>query len=222
MTVNAAVRVTPLYVAEIVTDRVVDTADVATVNPDAVDPAPTVTLDGRLATAGSLLANATTAPPAGAPADSDTNPDVLSPPATLDGLIVTLFSVTPAPAGVIVSVAERVEPLYVAVIVAVVVAETADVVTVKFPANPFGGTVVVAGTLATAGLLLDNEITAPSVADTSVTTVPADCAPPSTVVGLRSMVDNCAGGGAACGVTVRTADHAPAWPAELMERTRQE
>src|SRR5437868_14917586 len=90
-------------------------------NPDAVDPAPTVTLDGRLATAGSLLDNATTAPPAGAPADSDTTPEVLLPPATLAGLIVTLFSVTPAPGGVIVSVAERVEPLYVAVTVAAVV-----------------------------------------------------------------------------------------------------
>jgi len=98
----------------------------------------------------------------------------------------------------------------VAVMTAVVGDDTATVVTVKVPANPFGGTVTVEGTLATAGLLLDSDITAPSVADTSVTTVPADDVPPSTVVGLRSIVANRAGGGAACGVTVRTADQAPA------------
>ena len=42
---------------------------------------------------------------------------------------------------------------------AVVGDDTATVVTVKVPANPFGGTVTVEGTLATAGLLLDSDIT---------------------------------------------------------------
>jgi len=111
VTVSTDVRVMPLYVAEIVTDRVAETVDVVTVNPDAVDPPATVTVDGTPATAASLVGNVTTAPPAGAPADRETKPDVLVPPATLDGLIVTLFNETPAPAGVMVSVADRVEPL---------------------------------------------------------------------------------------------------------------
>ena len=73
-------------------------------------------------------------------------------------------------------------------IVTVVVAATAVVLTPNVPVNPLGATVVVAGTLATAGLLLDSDITAPSVADLSVTTVPADTSPPTTVDGLRSIV----------------------------------
>ena len=45
----------------------------------------------------------------------------------------------------------------------------------KVPVKPLGSTVVVAGTLATAGLLLVSETTvAPSVAPTLMTTVPAD------------------------------------------------
>ena len=52
---------------------------------------------GTLTTAGLLLDSDTVAPPVGAPADSETNADVFEPPLTLDGLTVTLFSVTPAP-----------------------------------------------------------------------------------------------------------------------------
>ena len=102
------------------TDVVVVTLAVVTVNPAAVVPAPTVTLAGTLTTAGLLLDSDTVAPPVGAPADSETNADVFEPPLTLDGLTVTLFSVTPAPAGVTVRFADRTEPLYVAVIVTVV------------------------------------------------------------------------------------------------------
>ena len=110
-TVSTAVRVRPLRVAEIVTEVVDDTLDVVTGKPQFVDPAPTVTLDGTLATAGLLLDNATVVPPAGAAPDRDTMPDVPSPPFTLGGLITTLFRTTPPPGGVIVSVAERVSPL---------------------------------------------------------------------------------------------------------------
>ncbi len=106
-------------------------------------------------------------------------------------------------------------------IVTEVVVATADVLTTKVPVNPLAGTVVVAGTLATAGLLLDSEITAPPVADVVITTVPLDALPPTTVAGLRSIVDSCDGGGAVCGVKLRTADHAPATPAEFTPRTRQ-
>jgi hypothetical protein len=210
-------------VAVIVTDVVALTLVVATLKPHAVLPEPTVTLAGTLASAELLLDRATVAPPAGAPPESDTKPDVGSPPVTLDGLIVTLCNVGPAGAlpPVTVSTADRVAPLKLAVIVTDVVVATATVDTANVAVNPFGAIVAVAGTLATAGLLLDSVTTPPSVAATSVIAVPADCVPPATVDGLRSNVDNCAGGGAACGVTLRVADHAPATPATLMPRTRQ-
>ena len=92
-------------------------------------------------------------------------------------------------------------------------------VTAKVPVNPFG--VVVAGTLATAGLLLVSVIMPPSGADVVMTTVPLDRVPPATLAGLRSSVDSCAGGGAVCGVKLRIAENGPATPAELMPRTRQ-
>ena len=91
----------------------------------------------------------------------------------------------------------------------------------KTPVKPLGATVVVAGTLATAGLLLDSDTTAPLVAATLMTTVPAAAVPPSTEDGLTSIVDSDAGGGAGWGVKLRTADHAPATPAEFTPRTRQ-
>ena len=73
-----------------------------------------------------------------------------------------------------------------------VVVVTAEVLTTKLPVKPLSGAVVVAGTLATAGLLLDSEITAPpSGADVVRTTVPLDASPPTTVAGLRSSVDSC-------------------------------
>lgn len=96
----------------IVTPVVEVTLVVVTVKPQAVEPAPTVTLGGTLATPGLLLDSVTVAPAAGAPPESVTNPDVLEPPATLDGLIVTLCKLTAAaPAGVTVSGAVRVTPL---------------------------------------------------------------------------------------------------------------
>ncbi len=101
------------------------------------------------------------------------------------------------------------------------VAATGEVVMVNTPVNPLGATVVVAGTLATAGLLLDSETTAPFVAPTLMTTVPAAAVPPSTDDGLTSIVDSDAAGGAVWGVKLRTADHAPAVPAELTPRTLQ-
>ena len=203
------------------TDVVELTLDVVTVKPAAVVPEPTVTLAGTLRTPGLLLDNETVAPPVGAPSDSDTNAEVLFPPVTLDGLTVTLCNVGPAEAGVTVRIAERVSPLYDAVIVTEVLAATADVVIVNDPVNPFCATVVVAGTLATAGLLLDSEMTAPSVADVSITTVPDDALPPTTDDGLTSIVDSREGGGAVWGVKLRTADQGPATPAELTPRTRQ-
>ena len=90
----------------IVTGVFVLTLVVATVKPTAVVPEPTVTLAGTLATAGLLLDRRHGAPAGGAPPDSVTMPDVSEPPATLDGLTVTLCRVADRrPAGVTVSVA---------------------------------------------------------------------------------------------------------------------
>src|SRR3954469_21339683 len=74
---------------------------------------------------------------------------------------------------------------------------TGDVVIVKSAVKLFAGAVAVAGTLASDGLLLTSEITAP----------------PS---GARA-----AGGGAGCGEKLRTAENAPGTPAVLIPRTRQ-
>jgi hypothetical protein len=111
VTVAVAVTEVPLYVAVMVTVVVVATLAVVTVNPLAVVPSATVTLAGMLATPGLLLDNVTVAPPGGAPPDNETNAEVGFPPATLDGLTVTLCRVTPALAGVTVRGAVRVSPL---------------------------------------------------------------------------------------------------------------
>ena len=144
------------------------------------------------------------------------------PPSTVDGLAVTLCRVTVgAPAGVTVSVPVRLDPLYVAVIMTVVEAATAEVEMTNVPVNEFAGTVVVAGTLATPGLLLDSETTVSVAGPADITMVPLEPSPPTTVVGLTSTLVSTAGGGGACAVKLRTADHAPADPAELTPRTRQ-
>jgi hypothetical protein len=151
-----------------------------------------------------------------------TTPWPLDPPGT--GESRTRFDRNPcgAPTGVTVSVAVRVVPLYDAVIVTVVFAETADVLIVNVPVKLNGAAVTVAGTLATAGWLLVNPITAPSWGALVLsTTVPLDWLPPSTVDGLVEKVDKVGGGGAASGVKVRTADHGPGTPSMLKARTRQ-
>ena len=197
--VSVEVREIPSYVAVIVTDVVVLTLVVATLKPHAEVPEPTVTLAGTLASVGLLLDRATVAPPVGAPPESDTNPDVGLPPVTLDGLMVTLSRVGPDTAPfVTVSGAERVIPLYDAVMVTVVLDATGNVVIANVPVNPVA--VVVAGTLATDGLLLDSEITAPSTAAVVMITVPLLDSPPTTLVGLMSRFASSDGGGAACGV----------------------
>jgi len=108
------------------------------------------------------------------------------------------------------------------VIVTIVLADTGDVVIANVPVKLFSGAVTLAGTLATAGLLLDSATTAPPFgAPTLKTTVPLELSPPITVVGLVSNDANTAGGGAAWGMKLRTADHAPATPAVFTPRTRQ-
>ena len=99
--------------------------------------------------------------------------------------------------------------------VTVVLAATGDVAIVNDPVKLFAGAVTVAGTLAAAGLLLDRLITAPpNGAPALSTTVPLDGVPAHDRrrIGVerrqhRPAVDW------RPGVTLRTADHAPATPA---------
>lgn len=107
-------------------------------------------------------------------------------------------------------------------IVTTVLVETGDVAIANDAVKLLAGAVVVAGTLATAGRLLESEINAPpSGAPELSTTVPLDPFPPTTVDGFVSIVDSTAGGGASCGVKLRTVDQGPATPALFTPRTRQ-
>ncbi len=221
VTVTVAVRVTPFNVAVMVAVVSADTLVVFTVKPRAVVPDATVTLDGMLTTAGLLLESETTASVSAA-AVSITKAEVGEPPATLDGLAVTLWRLKAgAPAGVTVSVAERLEPLYVAVITTDVDDATAEVETRNPPVKLLAGTVAVAGTLATAGLLLDSEIVVSVAGPDDITMVPLEASPPVTVVGFTSSEPNAAGGGGVWAVKLRAAENGPATPAELTPRTRQ-
>ena len=89
-------------------------------------------------------------------------------------------------------------------------AATAEVEMTNEPVNELAGTVVVAGTLATLGLLLDSEITASAAGPADITMVPLELSPPATVVGLMSTFVSAAAGGGVCAVKLRTADQAPA------------
>jgi hypothetical protein len=109
VTVSEAVRATPLYDAEIVTDVDELTGLVLTAKVAVVAPLATVTLDGTVATLVLLLESDTTAPPLGAGALKVTVPVDEFPPATLAGLTLSEDSV--AAAGVTVSEAVRVTPL---------------------------------------------------------------------------------------------------------------
>ena len=122
-----------------------------------------------------------------------------------------------------VSVAVRVTPLYVAEIVTGVEALTVVVVIVKVALVAPAGIVTLAGTLATVPLLLESEASAPPLGAAEVNVkVPAEAFPPTTLEGLDATDDNVDVAGAARGVKLRTADQAPAVPAEFTARTRHQ
>jgi len=111
-TASVAVRVVPLYPAEIVTGVDAVTGVVEMEKTAAVDPAGTVTLDGTAAVAWLLLDSATTPPPEGAAAVSIATPCRLDPPVMDDWLSTSDCRPTTGPAeDVTASVAVRVVPL---------------------------------------------------------------------------------------------------------------
>jgi len=93
------------------------------------------------------------------------------------------------------------------VIVTVVDAVTLAVVTLNVALVAPAATVTLAGTVATAVLLLDNVTTAPPAGAALVrVAVPCAAFPPTTLVGLSAIADSAAaGGGAVEGVTVNVA-----------------
>jgi hypothetical protein len=118
VTVMVAVRVTPLYVAEI-TDVVVAGTGLVETNVGTtllLTPSGTVIVAGTVAAPVLLLVKDTTAPPAGAGAVRVTVVDAVKPPWTLVGPTLTLSSVALGEGGggaalVTVRVAVRVRPL---------------------------------------------------------------------------------------------------------------
>src|SRR5579859_319764 len=142
-------------------------------------PAATVTDVGTVATAVLLLARLTTAPPAGAFPARVTVPCEAAPPVTVAGLTLSVLN-----AGVTVSAVLCVAPLYVALIVTAVVVVTAPLVTLNVPLVLPAATNTLAGTPATAALLLDSvTVIPPAGAAAASVTVPTEPTPATTVLG---------------------------------------
>lgn len=108
-------------------------------------------------------------------------------------------------------------------IVTGVLVATAAVVTPNVALVAPADTVTLAGTDATAVLLLDNDTRAPpdGAADVSVT-VPVELVPPVTLDGDTDTAERDAGAGALCGVNRRAEENGPATPAEFRARTRHQ
>ena len=161
--------------------------EVLTVKEALLLPAGISTLAGTLATP-LLLETRTSAPPAGAGALSVTVPvEDCSPPTTLEGFKVRVWRVGGGGgAGVTVSEADLVAPLYVARMVIAVDAATALVETVNVVRVAPAATVTLEGTLAAFVLLLESVICAPPAgAGPLSVTVPVEALPPVTLAGFR-------------------------------------
>lgn len=158
---------------------------VVTLNVADVAFAATVTLDGTWAAVMLLLDNVTPAPPDGAGPDKVTVPVEDVPPITELGLTLTLARA----GGVTVRVIARVVPR-VAEMVADALDGTGLVVTGKVVDVAFAGTVMLAGTCAMAGLLLDRVITAPpGGAGPVILTVALEEVPPTVEFGVTARAE---------------------------------
>jgi hypothetical protein len=182
-TVNVAVCVVLLNVAEIVDDVLLATALLVTVNVAVVAFAATVTLAATVAAAVLLLLSVTTVPLVPAGPFSVTVPVEEVPPVTDVGLKPTelgagAFTVNVAVCVVLLNVAEIVDDVLLA---------TGLVLTVNGAVVAFAATVTLAGTVAAVVLLLLSVTTAPLVpAGPFSVTVPIDELPPATLAGLRA------------------------------------
>ena len=155
-----------------------------TVNVAVVAPAGTVTLGGTCAAAVLLLERVTTEPPAGAGPFNFAVPVDELPPMSEVGLRVMPLPLAAKVGANTVRLAVLVGP-YVPEIVTEVLAATGVVVTWNVAVVAPAATVTVAGTCATAVLLLESATTAPPVgAAWSRVTVPVEEAPPVSEVGL--------------------------------------
>ena len=223
LTVSVAVLVTPAMTAEMLAAVEVAGAVVVAVKVALVAPAGTVTLAGTLAAA-ALLESVTTAPPDGAALVRVTLPCEVPPPVTLVGFSVRLLRLAGGGGGgtgVTVNVPVRLAPLYVPVSVTLVFAPTALVLTLKLALLAPAATVTLAGTLATAVLLLESVTNAPPEGAAAVkVAVPVAAAGPTTLLGLTDTADKLAAAVVACGVKRRVDENGPNTPAAFRARTR--
>jgi hypothetical protein len=161
VTVSVAARFTPPKLAVMVTGVELVTLVVMMANVAVVEPVGTVTLPGTPATL-LLLANVTTAPAAGAGPLSVTVPCDDAPPVTLDGVSASDVSVTaPGGPGSTHRIGWSPFPSLQTVSITGVETVTLFVVTVKVALLSPAGTVTLAGTDATDGLLLVSVYTWP-------------------------------------------------------------
>jgi hypothetical protein len=126
-----------------------------------------------------------------------------------------------AAAGVTVNVVVLLTAPEVAVMVTDAFAATVEVVAAKVALVAPAGMVTLAGTVATAVLLLESDTAAPPVGAPAVSvTVPVDPFPPTTLAGLTETADKAGAEVVACGVKRRVDENGPKTPAALRARTR--
>ena len=126
-----------------------------------------------------------------------------------------------APGGLSESVALRVVPPKEPEMLTAVAVVTEAVVTVKVALVAPAGTVTLAGTVATAVLLLESVTTAPPEGAAALKVAdPVEEAGPTTLAGLKDNEDKLAAAAIACGVKLSVAENGPNTPAAFCARTR--